>query len=589
MTERLPGKYKTDLHTRPWFFSGKVPEIKYSYTQSGLTPSPYPIRARSIVPGKKIDLNPAKSSFMNVDETKEEVGKREFREYNFLRDNEVLLTIEHCDNCEEHSSSTRHDPAKYYKYAQTIKNAVLNRYPMVKILIKPVSKLDPEISNKRLGAFEVQVSSKFNKSLKVEVLHSKLTSRKWPDISEVVSKLSAYLPTCQLSVTVFDESSQEKHLKGLKVLIRPKPIEIGVQRPASNYSSFRPKSAVTTRSLKSLRIMSSRRLSFKNINKNKPTILYERVTDRDGTCTFENIPLDMYEIEVADTKEFKGSIKVFNTFEEKLQNSSLNVYIGIKSRENSTITVILKDILLKEEVSNAKVMLIKDAEIHYLVETRRGVYEISAPKGDYQLSIVSSKYKDITKNITAYDIETVVTENLELKKTKELSVFTIDALTGESLNGVIIELSINNHAALEGLTKNGKHSFSIEETGYFYIKSQLRGYIKSKISMIIGSNEINSIYIPLISLSVENPMILISWCQCSDNIEIQARSDKPLNIKNPEIEGFKLTDLLKSHGFASITVTGDNKDLQVTLKGLTKELVSSNGFLNSGITASFYS
>lgn len=587
MTDRLPGKYKQNLHSRPWFFSGKVPDIKYSYTQSGLTPSSYPIRPRSIVPGKRIDLQPVKSGFLNVDEKKEEHNSRQFREYSFLKENEVLLTIEHCDNCEEHSNTTRHDPVKYFQTAQSLKNAVLARYPMVKVIVKPVSKLDPLVCAQRMGAFEVQVSNKTKGRLNVEVLHSKLTSRKWPDVAEVTSKIAGFLPTFQLFVTVFDELSQEKTLKGLKVFIKPKPVDLEVPRMNSHYSSFRPKSAATARSVKSLRAMSSRRLSQKNLSKVKKNTVFERVTDRDGTCLFDNIPFDIYEIEVEGTKEHKGTVKTFNTFEEKIYNSSFNIYVSVKSRENSNVTVILKDVLLKEGVTNAKVSLNKEAEQFFLTEVRKGVYEISLPKGDYQLNVLTSKYKEIVKNISAYDVETVQTENLELKKNKEIAVFTYDALTGNSLNGVLIEMVINNHISFEGITKSGKYAFQLDESGSFMIKSYLTGYIKSKVSLVIN-NDTSSIYLPLVPSSIDHPLIVISWCKCSDDLEVQAMSDLPLTLKTPEIDGFFLKDFLKSHGFASISILGDFKDLRVTVKGLTKELISFNGFMHSGVNAQFY-
>ncbi|OMJ86009.1 hypothetical protein SteCoe_12578 [Stentor coeruleus] len=604
MTERLPGKYKSDLHSKPWFFGGKVPDIKYSYTIAGLTPSQYPIRPRSINPGAKVNIHPIKPSFINVDEMRSQEFKRDFREYNFLKDDDVLLTIEHCDNCEEHASSTRHDPAKYYQYAQSIKNSVLTRYPMVKILIKPVSKLDPESNKKRMGAFEVQVSCKTKGKLTVTVLHSKLDSRKWPDVNDVVSKLSTYLPTCQLFVTVFDQNNQEKTLKGLKVLVRPKPLDFEMQKNTNeaedghftrNFSgrpgtAFRPKSAATNRSVKSMRVMSGRRFSHKNLSKVKNPIVYEKITDRDGTCLFDNFPLDVYEIEVVETKEFKGAVKVFNTFEEKLQNSSLNVYIGVKSRDNASITVIIKDPLLKEEVSNAKVTIIKDAEIYYLAEIRRGVYEISVPKGDYSLSIVSGKYKDVDRKIQANDPEIIITENLELKKTKEINVYTYDAMTGESLSGVIIELVINNHTKFEGFTKSGKHGFKLEETGQYSIKSKIRNYCKSKISLIVGNSDINCIFIPLVPLNIDYSVIVISWCKCSDDLEVHGQTNtKALNFQNPEIEGFKMFDLMKSHGFTTICILDDNEDLRVTIRGLTKELISFNGMLYTGLNVQFYS
>lgn len=598
MTDRLPGKYRTELHTKPWFFSGRVPDIKYSYTVSGLTPSPYPIRPRSIVPGAKINIQPIKPSYMNVDESKSQDFKREFREYSFLKDNDVLLTIEHCDNCEEHSNSTRHDPAKYAFYAQSIKNAVLVRYPMVKILMKPVSKLDTESNKKRMGAFEVQVSNKTKGKLNVNVLHSKLASRRWPDISDIVAKLSTYLPTCQLFVTVFDENSQDKTLKGLKVLVRPRPVEIKMQRPTSfirkdeppsHYSTFRPRSAATTRSVKSMRIMSSRRFSHKSFTKPKNSVVFEKVTDRDGTCLFENVPLDVYEIEVAETKYYKGSMKVFNTFEEKLQNSSLNIYIGVKSRENSNITIILRDPLLKEEVSNAKVSILKEAEIYYLIEVRRGVYEISVPKGDYSLSILSGRYKDVVKKISANEPEIVITESLELKKTKEMTVLTYDAMTGESISGVIIELTINSNVKYEGFTKAGKHTFKLEESGFYYIKSNIRGYCKSKITIEVGNNDITNIVIPLVTSSSDHPVIVVSWCKFSDDIEVHGQSKgSSLNFQNPRIDGFSLIDLMKSHGFATIAVLDDTQDLRVAVRGLTNELSSVNGMIYSGLSVQFY-
>lgn len=590
MTDRQPGKYQNSLHSKPWFFSGKVPEIKYSYTIAGLTPSPYPIRPRSIIPGKKVELQPVKSGFFNVDEEeKKQVRQKEFKESNFLKENEVLLTIEHCDNCEEHSGTTRHDPLKYYQLAQTIKNAVLSRYPMVKILIKPVSKLDPESNKKRMGAFEVQVSNKSKGKLTIVVLHSKLSTRKWPDVNEVVTKLSSYLPTCQLFVTVFDENNQDKPLKGLKVSIKPKPIDIDIPRPNSHYSTFRPKSAITTRSLKSIRGISGRRISHKTLEQKKNSIIYERTTDRDGTCLFENIPLDIYEIEVLETKEFKSSLKIFNTFEERLQNSSLNVYMAVKSRENSTITVILRDNLIKEEISNAKVMLIKNAEMYSLKEIRKGAYEINVPKGDYQLSIITGKYNDVLKNINANDIEIIINENLELKKNKEICVVTCNAVTGESLSGVLVNLIINNSSKFDGLTKIGKYSFKTEETGLFSVKSRLKGFIKSKISLVIGGNDTTNIYIGLVPLGIENPVLLISWCKCSDDIEVQSISSKPLSIQSPEIEGYRLNDKLKSHGFASIDVLNATQDLRLSIKSLTSQISSFNGFLYSGITVQFYS
>ena len=588
MTDRLPGKYRSSLHTKPWFTSGKVPEIKYSYTQAGLTPSSYPIRPRSIVPGKRLDQHPTQSSFLNVDEKHEDPPKREFKEYSFLKEAEVLLTIEHCDNCEDHANSTRHDPMKYFQNAQTLKNAVHARYPMVKIITKPITKLDPLASTQRIGAFEVQISSKFRGKLNTELLHSKLVSRKWPDISEIISRIAAYLPTFQLLVTVFDEVGQEKPLKGLRVSLRSKPVGLEMLRPTSNYSNLRPKSAATTRSAKSFNVKSSR-LSNKNLSKTRPNTLFEKVTDRDGNCVFDQVPLDIYEIEVEETKEYQGAVRTLNSFVEKTpDNPSLNVLISVKSCENSNITVVLRDNLLKEEVSNAKVLLQKLAEQYLLLEVRRGVYEINVPKGDYQLKVLSSRYKEVSRTISACEVETLITESLEIKQAKEISVLTYDAVTGLPLSGVLINVSINNHTSFEGLTKSGKHSFKVDEIGMFMINTQFSGYIKAKISLIVGSSDIDSISIPIVPCTVEHPLLVISWCRCSDDIEVQAMSAQALTLRTPSIDGFTLNDKLKSSGFACISVLGESKDLRVTVKVLAKELTGFSALLNSGISAQFY-
>lgn len=585
MTERLPGKYLQDLHTKPWFSSGKVPDIKYSYTQSGLTPSSYPIRARSIIPGSRKEVE--QKAFQST-ETGESF-QREFKEYNFLRENEVLLTIEHCDNCENHSSSTRHDPVKYFSLAQSLKNMILSRYPMVKILTKPLSKLEPTINHRRLGAFEVQIAKKSKGLLTVQQIHSKLTTRRWPDICEIIIKVAKYLPTCQLFVTVFDENSQEKNLKGLKVQVRPKALELEILRPESSNSNKRPKSAVSAKSFKSIRSTSTRRIQGKETNKITQQQVFEKVTDRDGMCLFEGIPLDIYEIEVLETKEFKGAFKVFNTFEEKVQNLSLNVYIGIRSRENTCLVIVLKDFLVKSEVSAAKVSVIKEAEEFLMAEVRRGVYEISVPKGEYLLQVKTSKYKDVSRKIFAKDAEVVLTENLELKSTREVSVSTFDANTGEIVSGVLVQLVVNNQHTFEGLTKSGRFSFKLDETGLFYFKSEVSGFYKSKIYSVVTS-ETTYVCIPLVSISYTSPIIIISWTRLSDDIEVQGQiGSKSLNFKNPQIAGFTLIDRFKSHGYSTILLPEQGNDLRLCVAGLSADLMRNNGFLQAGISVQFYS
>lgn len=589
MTDRLPGKYRSNLHSKPWFFSGKVPEIKYSYTVSGLTPSSYPIRPRSIIPGTKLEIHQPSLIYSNIDESKEQDFKRQFKEYTFLRDQEILVTIEHCDNCEDHLSTTRHDPGKYHNLAQSLKNSILSRYSIVKILIKPLSKLDPEVNKRRLGAFEIQLATKFKGVLSVQVLHSKLSTRKWPDVPEVMKKISKALPSFKLSLTVFDENSQNQTLKGVKVFVRPKILDNDQMRPGSNYSTFRPKSAVTARSCKSFRAMSSRRVSRKELFPKKTKVEYERITDKDGVANFENIPMDVYEIEVEESRDFNGAVKVLNAFDEKLQNGQLNYFLGLKSLGNSNVTVLLRDQVLKTEVTKAKLSLIKDKVEHMFYETKKGVYEISVPKAEYLLVVKCERYKKITKKIVALDTEILISESLELKKSKDLTVNVYDAVTGSGINGVILDLLINNTHSFSGMTKSGKFVFNLQKSGEFYLKSYIKGYIKSKLSIQVSS-ECDQINVPLVPLNMQSPLIIICSPRLSDPIELFAQTETiELNSNKLEGEGYSIQNRLKTNGFFVVSLPGNSKNLRVSIKALSSNLSTNDGFMNSGLCVQFYS
>jgi hypothetical protein len=116
-------------------------------------------------------------------------------------------------NCEEHQSNTRHIKEKYHLYAHTLKQAILLRYPMIKVNCKPITttaadfqKLIPIDRKKpdphaliidyhrpelRIGAFEVQLCARSQTGLRQEVLHSKLATRLWPNINSILEKIGS--------------------------------------------------------------------------------------------------------------------------------------------------------------------------------------------------------------------------------------------------------------------------------------------------------------------------------------------------------------------------------------------------------------
>lgn len=593
MTEKIAAIHMPIQHSKPWITSGKVPDIKYSYTPSGLVPISHPIWPRFPNSNTKSEATQNKSVIIRPSECKVEPVAREFREYSFLRDNEVLLTIEHCDNCQEHSTSTRHDPEKYATAAKRLKTLVLERFTMIKVLVKPLSKGDSEFKKQRLGAFEVQIAKKTRGLMNVVVLHSKLSSRRWPDLDEVIFKVSQNLPTCQLFVTVFDEITENKNLKGLKVQIRAKhrpPEQVhpsGPARPSSSYSRPRPVSAVSSKSFKSQRSSSASR--FKQTpDKFKPNVM-QKVTDRDGMCLFEGIPVDIYEIQVLESNDFRGAVKEFNTFEEKGQNFSLNVYIGIRPRDNSVVSVSLKDPILRVLINSARVSLIKDSEEFIVPEVKEGTYEISVPKGEYYLLVKSAKFKDVYKKIIAHDSHVCINENLELNSMRDLTVYVVHAISGELLDDVQVEVLVNSKRNFIGTTESGKFVIKLEDSGFFYIKGQKALFYKAKV-LITANKELNLINVGLVPESFSLPVFVISWSKQSDDIEVQGQVGASiLSLKTPKVSGYELIDRMKSHGLSTIICPNQGVNLRLSILGLSQEITCKNGFSNTGVNIQFYS
>jgi hypothetical protein len=126
-----------------------------------------------------------------------------------------LMLMMNSTNCAEHQSNTRHVQEKYYLYAKTLKQAILLRYPIVKVNCKPITnsvedfqksipigksadKKDLIIENHRpalrIGAFEVVLTTKKNRETKQELLHSKLESKRWPNIGAILNRICMQLP-----------------------------------------------------------------------------------------------------------------------------------------------------------------------------------------------------------------------------------------------------------------------------------------------------------------------------------------------------------------------------------------------------------
>ena len=121
--------------------------------------------------------------------------------------------INKSNNCASHQSNTRHIEEKYLLYAKTLRQAILLKYPIIRVYCKPIStnlegfiqmiKFNKEKSAEnvyrienyrpemRLGAFEVQLYKKAKGEIITEFLHSKLNTRIWPSINAIINKIGS--------------------------------------------------------------------------------------------------------------------------------------------------------------------------------------------------------------------------------------------------------------------------------------------------------------------------------------------------------------------------------------------------------------
>jgi len=145
----------------------------------------------------------------------------------------IHITEKYSTNCEQHQSNTRHNQEKYHLYAKTFKQAILSRFPIVKVYCKPITSSIDEFKKKislnrnkpeqsslivdnyrpvlRIGAFEVQLFTRIRNELHQNLLHSKLLTRTWPNINSVLDKISKYIPHTNINVKVYTTATEAQN------------------------------------------------------------------------------------------------------------------------------------------------------------------------------------------------------------------------------------------------------------------------------------------------------------------------------------------------------------------------------------------
>ena len=215
--------YFCNLHKKAWWPNGTFIRKKcYYYAEPGLG---YFYEKHNVEQLK--DLRELKK------ETKKNKLKS-FVEYNYIEDNQYTITIEYCSNCEEHKTHTFHREELYKNFALSLQKCIILRFPFIKVILKPIDtdilknekyKL-PKVDDKgnleqkyvndkfkdvRIGAFEVQICfKKDGENKKTALLHSKLQSKQFPEISKILDKIVSYLTTFRGKIITY-EKEEDKH------------------------------------------------------------------------------------------------------------------------------------------------------------------------------------------------------------------------------------------------------------------------------------------------------------------------------------------------------------------------------------------
>ena len=185
----LDNYYNPNIHKKNWEPSGSIKEKnKYVYGDTGL--------AHNIKDYPKNESNKLKN--------KEQIH---FLEFDFLEENDIIIIIEHCANCDKHINHTNHSN-DIFKYITRLLQICINyRFPFIKIYLKPIDTSNNKIN--RIGALEIQLGMKINNKTTVNTLFSKLNTGQWPNFHNILNKISTYVPVFDFKFQIYDKEEGE--------------------------------------------------------------------------------------------------------------------------------------------------------------------------------------------------------------------------------------------------------------------------------------------------------------------------------------------------------------------------------------------
>ncbi|KRW99440.1 hypothetical protein PPERSA_12544 [Pseudocohnilembus persalinus] len=370
-TRQLDNHYDNHIHQKHWIAPGLQKKGKYNYTKDSGLGHKINTKEEQKLEEQRAKLEEQKKNGIKNYHNGKYFQFRNYKELDNCSDEEVVVTIEYCTNCSKHNSTTRHDEQKYLNQALSLQKEILKSFRIVTVYLKPNvyderdKSVDTLYVRQRLGAFEVQISGgmqeiplegqpgQFRQIPKKGVLHSKLKTGTWPDHPSILSQIRYYMPKSNIQVTLnledFDlnevdpkqfKNAKVNKLYEIEVTLRPKREKVsyegkslsqlqqqqisGISRPSSAVSkkSQRPLSGVSNKSKQSGQQV------VQEYDTSKDKIIGK--TNSDGTLIFEEVPYDVYYLEIEETNEFKGIKEVIDIFEYKENGEPLDFEYNLR-------------------------------------------------------------------------------------------------------------------------------------------------------------------------------------------------------------------------------------------------------------------
>ena len=123
-----------------------------------------------------------------------------------MENNDIIIIIEHCSNCEEHLTHTNHVNNIYKNISKLLQQCINLRYPFIKVYLKPIDINSKTLS--KLGALEIQLGMKINDNKTITTLFSKLNCNQWPNFNNILNKINSIVPLLDIKCTIYDKEEE---------------------------------------------------------------------------------------------------------------------------------------------------------------------------------------------------------------------------------------------------------------------------------------------------------------------------------------------------------------------------------------------